>query len=86
MKKIVTIYLGRKGGAVPYSYEMVKSLLDQDIHILCILSDLICNKEEWISLENRDKRLQLIFIHTFSTKFEFFLDLFIYKPYRNAIQ
>ena len=34
MKKITLIYLGRKGGAVPYSFEMTKSLLKNEVQSL----------------------------------------------------
>lgn len=84
MKKITSIYLGRKGGAVPYGFEMIKSLLGKGIIVQCILSELICNKTEWENLAQSTPSLKLIFLPTYQSKLGFFKDLFVSRPYKNV--
>ncbi len=85
MKKIAFIYLGRKGGAVPYGFEMAKSLLTKGVGIMCVLSELICNRDEWIELSSSDRNLQLLFLPTYNNKTGFIKDIFNRKPYTAAV-
>lgn len=86
MKKITLIYLGRKGGAVPYSFEMTKSLLKNKVHIQAILSNYIGNKAEWIELSNKNENLDLIFLSTYKSKFGFIKSFLPDKQYKDAIK
>lgn len=82
MKKITLIYLGRRGGAVPYSFEMTKALLEHDVSVFCVLSKYIQNKTEWERLSMMNPRLRVVFIATYKSKLEFVKSIFVEKPYR----
>ncbi len=85
-KRITLVYLGRRGGAVPYGFEMTKALLDNGVRMLCILSELICNKAEWERLEKDIDSLELVFLPTYSNKVEFIKNMFDRVPYCKAVE
>lgn len=86
MKKIALIYLGRKGGAVPYSFEMTKALLQKNVSVFCVLSEYIQNKSEWEKLSMTNSHLYVIFVPTYKSKLEFIKSIFNEKPYKLAVQ
>lgn len=86
MKKIALIYLGRKGGAVPYSFEMTKALLQKNVSVFCVLSEYIQNKEEWEKLSMANSQLSVVFIPTYKSKLDFVKSIFNEKPYKLVAQ
>lgn len=64
---IVVCYLGRKGGGALDAYEFTKALIDNDNHVVAIISAYIENKELWKSLKLDD----LIEIETYTNKISF---------------
>lgn len=80
--KLVIIFLGRSGGAVPYSFEMIKALLNENVEIFTVLSEYISNKKEWEVLEKMYDKLTLRFIETYSNKIEFVIDFLKKSSYR----
>lgn len=82
--RVALLYLGRKGGAVPYSFEMTKALLNEGIQIFAVLSEYISNKAEWVALENSKIGLTVTFIPTYRNKQEFIKDIFHDSYYKIA--
>lgn len=80
--KIVIIYLGRSGGAVPYSFEMTKALLNENIEILAILSEYITNKREWDIVAKSNAKFNVQFVTTYRNKVGFIKDIFKNAKYR----
>ena len=64
---IVVCYLGRKGGGALDADEFTKALIDNDNHVVAIISAYIENKELWKSLKLDD----LIEIETYTNKISF---------------
>ena len=86
MKKITLVYLGRVGGAVPYSFEMTKALLSMNVEMQCILSKEISNLEEWKDLSENNSSLQLIILPTYTNKLEFIKSIMTNHSYKDAIK
>ena len=72
--KITVIFLGRKGGAPIFTYEMVKALIENDCTITCIISKYIENYNKFIELKKENKDLKLYFEKTFNTKLQFIIN------------
>lgn len=85
MKKIALIYLGRRGGAVPYSFEMTKALLQKGVEVFCILSEHIQNRHDWEKLSGENRMLSVSFLPTYTDKIGFIKSFFVDKPYKDAV-
>jgi glycosyltransferase involved in cell wall biosynthesis len=72
--KITVIYLGRKGGAPIFTFEMVKALIKNGCTITCILSEYIENYNKFTELRKESKYLKIYFEKTFKTKIQFIIN------------
>ena len=71
MKKIVVNYLGRKGGAPIYSYEMTKGLLNNGCEVYAIIPSTIDNLQDWKKLPLK----KLLIINTYNSSITFLTGL-----------
>lgn len=83
--RICLIFLGKKGGAVPYSFEFTKEYLNTGGKILCILSEYIDNKNQWELLKKDCPNLSLFFIKTYLNKHDFLFSFFKNKWITNVL-
>lgn len=75
--KIVLLYLGRKGAGPIYSLEFTRSLLEQGVVVMGIISMYSDNIKDWNLLEEKYKSTNqfiLIKVKTFQSKFQFILN------------
>lgn len=73
MKKILVVYLGKKGAGPTYTYEMVKALIQTKQNVYVILSKYIENKNIWLDLNNNNLA-QIYYIKTYRSKFELIIN------------
>ena len=71
---IMVIFLGRKGGAPIFTFEMVNALIKNGCTITCVLSKYIENRKKFIELKRENKYLKLYFEKTFRNKTQFILN------------
>lgn len=82
VKKILLLYLGRKGAGPVYSLEMAKALVGQGVKIHAIISSYIENRKEWeASAENLNFKVN--FIETYKSIKGFAKQLFTRRFHRN---
>lgn len=81
MKKIVLIYLGRRGAGPEYAFEMAKAL-SKKANLLCVISKYASNYENWRTFESTHPLFSVMSVPTYNTKTEFVLrslNIFQYK-------
>ena len=71
MKRILVNYLGRKGGAPIYSYEMTKGLLNNGCEVYAIIPSTIDNLQDWKKLPLK----KLVIINTYNSSITFLTGL-----------
>lgn len=85
MKRIVLLYLGRKGAGPMYSLEMAKALCSNNNNttLLTIVSEYAENIESWESLVVENPNIKLIKVNTYRSNLEFILKTLNLKCFFN---
>jgi len=80
MKKIVLLYLGRKGAGPVYSYEMARAL-SKKCKVFVFLSAFVENKASWESEAAQNPNIEISLVTTYTTMLQFlfsFLRIFTF--------
>ena len=78
MKKVVLIYLGRKGAGPVYSLEMAKALAMKGNSVLAVLSTYCDNLDHWQQAAREYPTVSLVTVKTYQTLLEFIKCLFFF--------
>lgn len=66
MKKIVVIYLGRRGAGPEYAFEMAKAMSEK-AQVMCVISRYASNISKWKELEGQSHSLSLKVVATYNS-------------------
>lgn len=85
MKKVVLIYLGRRGAGPVYAFEMAKALSTR-CNLLCVISRNISNREQWRELSKYSDEVSLYEIKTYNSLMEFVYRSFFIWQYVKVVR
>lgn len=82
VKRLVLIYLGRKGAGPVYAFEMARAL-SLRCQLLCIISKDVSNRIEWLKLSEQSEMVSLYEIKTYNSISEFvWRSLFVWQYFK----